>query len=78
MLILLKLLFIASVVGTLWASPRYRHMSRQLDEATLSSIRRMMWAAEESGFPPEIVPLLIGLLALSFATSAIATTLFGR
>jgi hypothetical protein len=78
MLLLMKILLIASAVGTLWASPHYRAMSRRLDEAALGSIRQMMWAAEESGFPPILVPLLIGLTALSFVISAVATEAFGR
>ena len=71
--ILLKVLFIASAVGTLWSSTTFRNMSRELDNSALTSIRRMMNAAEESGFPPAIVPLLIILTALSFMISAVVT-----
>ena len=76
--ILLKILFISSAVATLWTSTRFRNMSRELDQSALNSIKRMMAAAEESGFPPLIVPLLIGLTALSFVISAAVTGAVGR
>jgi hypothetical protein len=75
---LLKLLLIAAIVGILWSSARFRNMSRELDNSALISIRRMMVAAEECGFPAEIVPLLIILTALSFVISAVVTAGVGR
>jgi hypothetical protein len=71
--IVVKLLFVAAAVGALRTVPQFRRMSRELDQAAINSIKRMMDAAEESGFPPELVPLLIGLTALSFAVSSLLT-----
>ena len=76
--LLLKVLLVAAVVTTLWLSDRYRNMSRSLDRAALGAIRRMMGAAEESGYPPETVPLLILFTLLSFFASVAATGVFGR
>jgi len=73
MVILLKLLIIFAVVGTLRTSARFRHMSRELDEAAMSSLKQMMHSAEESGFPPELIPLLILLTALCFMLSTAFT-----
>ena len=71
--LLLKVLFIASAVVTLWTLTWFRNMSRTLDQSTLNSIKRMMAAAEESGYPPVVVPLLIGLTTLSFVISVVVT-----
>ena len=75
---LLKVLFIASAIATLWTSTRFRNMSRTLDQSALNSIKRLMVVAEESGYPPVVVPLLIGLTTLSFVISAVVTTAGGR
>jgi hypothetical protein len=75
---LVKFMFIAAVIGALHTVPQFRKMSRELDQSALNSLKKMMDSAEESGFPPEIVPLLIGLTALSFAVSGVLTTAFGR
>ena len=76
--LLLKVLLVAAVVATLWLSDRYRNMSRSLDRAAIGAIRRMMGAAEESGYPPEMVPLLILFTLLSFFVSVAVTPVFGR
>ena len=76
--LLLKVLFITSAVTTLWTSTRFRNMSRELDQSTLNSIKRAMAAAEESGYPPVVVPLLIALTTLSFVIFAVVTMPGGR
>jgi hypothetical protein len=70
-----KALIIACVVGMLRSSKRFQSMSRELDESAISALRRIMNAADESGFPPESVPLLMLLTALVFM--ALAVTMGG-
>lgn len=71
MLTLMKFLIIACVVGMLRTSGRFQAMSRELDESALSALKRAMSAAEESGFHPETIPLLMLLTALAFIYAAI-------
>ena len=78
MIVLLKLLVIVSVVAVLRSSEKFRTMSRELDEAALVSLRKIVRATEESGYPPEMIPLLIALSTVSFIAMMAASGLFGR
>ena len=73
----LRLLIAACAVGMLHSSERFRKMSRDVDESVLLALKRFMHAAEESGFPPEVVPLLMLLTVLTFMF-LVATTPGGR
>jgi hypothetical protein len=53
-------------------------MSRELDEQAFSALKRIMNAAEECGYPPQLVPLLMLLTALSFMLSLYFTMAYGR
>lgn len=64
--IALKLVIAASLLGMLRSSERFREMSREVDESVILALKRFMLAAEESGFPPEIVPLLMILTVVTF------------
>jgi len=66
MAVLLKLLIVVAVVSILRSSQRFRTMSRELDEAALDSLQKIMRASEESGYPSELIPLMIALSALMF------------
>ena len=66
MSVLLKLLIVVAVVSILRSSQKFRTMSRELDEAALDSLQKIMRASEESGYPSELVPLLIALSAVMF------------
>ena len=59
MIVLLKLLIVVAVVGLLRSSEKFRRISQEFDEAALVSLQRLVRASEESGYPPETVPLLI-------------------
>ena len=78
MLILSKILIAVAMVGLLRCSSRFRLMSRQLDEQVYAAVRRMMSATEDYGYPPQLIPLLILLTALSFMLSAYVTVPAGR
>jgi hypothetical protein len=78
MIVLLKLLIIVAVVGLLRSSETFKEMSRDLDEAALVSLKRMMRATEESGYPPETILLLMGLTAIAFMAVTAASGVFGR
>ena len=73
----LKLTIIISTVGLLRTSKRFQSMSRDFDESALTAMKRMMGAAEESGLPPETVPLLMLVTVLAFAISGYLTGVFG-
>ena len=75
--ILLRLVMVVCLVGILRSSERFRGMSRTVDESVLIALKKFMHAAEESGLPPEIVPLLLMLTMLVFM-SLIVTTGGGR
>jgi len=64
--IVLKLLVVVSVVGLLRSSKQFRTMSREVDESVMLALKRFMHAAEESGFPPEVVPFLVVVTVLTF------------
>jgi len=48
-------------------------MSREMDERAFAALRRIMRATEESGYPPQLIPLLMLLTALSFMLSMYLT-----
>jgi hypothetical protein len=48
-------------------------MSRELDQQAFAALKRIMRATEESGYPPQLIPLLILLTALSFMLSLYVT-----
>jgi hypothetical protein len=77
-LILSKILIAVSLTGLLRCSARFRQMSTELDEKAFAAVRRAMRATEDYGYPPQLVPLLILLTALSFLLSAYVTTSAGR
>jgi len=77
-LILSKLLMTISLVGLLRCSERFRRMSRETDEVAFTALKRIMRFTEESGYPPQLIPLLILLMALSFWISAYVTMAGGR
>jgi hypothetical protein len=66
MVVLWKLLIVAAVVGLLHTSEKFRTMSREFDESAAVSLKRMMRATEESGYPPETIPFLIVLTTVIF------------
>ena len=76
--LLLKGLIVASVLVALKMSDRFQSMSRDLDNKAIAALKRMMNSAEECGFPPVLVPLLMLLTALTFMLSMSSTTAFGR
>ena len=78
MSVFLKILVIVSVVSVLRSSEKFRTMSRELDEAALVSLKRIVRATEESGYPPEMIPLLIALSTIAFIAMMTASGLFGR
>lgn len=65
-LLLSKAFIILCVVGMLRSTSRFQSMSRELDESAISALKRIMRAAEASGFPPESVPWLMLLTVLAF------------
>jgi hypothetical protein len=72
-LLLAKLLITISVVGLLRTSRRFQSMSRELDELAYAALKRIMNATEESGYPRELIPILMLLTALSFMLSIYVT-----
>ena len=73
MLVLSKILIVTSVVGLLRCSATFRTMSQELDQQAFAALKRIMRATEESGYPPQLIPLLIVLTALSFMLSLYVT-----
>ena len=78
MLILSKILIALALAGLLRCSGRFRRMGRELDEQVLTAIKKIMHVTEEHGYPPQIIPLLLLLTALSFILSAYVTVPAGR
>ena len=78
MIVLLKLLIVVAVVGLLRSSEKFRRMSQEFDEAALVSLQRLVRASEESGYPPETVPLLIALSTITFIAMMIASGFFNH
>jgi|SwirhirootsSR1_FD_contig_31_4401013_length_478_multi_4_in_0_out_0_1 hypothetical protein len=64
MMILLKLVIVVAVVGLLRSLKWFRNLSREMDEAAYTSVRKIMRASEEYGYPPEAGPLFIVVVAL--------------
>jgi hypothetical protein len=77
-LLLYKILLILSVIGILRCSDRFTRMSREFDDEVVTSVRRIMRATEDHGYPPHLIPLLILLTAFSFLLSAYVTGAVGR
>jgi hypothetical protein len=77
-LILSKILISISLVGLVRSSPTFREKSREFDEQAFAALRRIMRVSEDSGFPPQLVPFLIILTAVSFMLSMYVTTAAGR
>jgi hypothetical protein len=67
------MLIAVSLVGLLRCSITFRTMSRELDQQAFAALKRIMRATEESGYPPQLIPLLILLTALSFMLSMYVT-----
>ena len=76
--ILLKLIIVIGVVGTLRSSNSFQSMSRELDDSAMAALRKIMDCAEESGFPPQIIPLLMLLTVLTFMAGLAVTMPGGR
>ena len=76
--VLNELLIVAGVVAILWSFPRFRTMSRELDESVLMALKRIMRVSEDHGYPPTFIPILMLLTAFSFMLSLYVTTLYGR
>ena len=74
MIVLSKILIAISLAGLLRCSAKFRSMSRELDEHAFAALRNMMQATEELGYPPQLVPLLMLLAALSFMLATYVTT----
>ena len=64
MVIILKLLIVVAVVGLLRSLKWFRNMGRELDESAYASVKKLMRASEEYGYPPEAGPLFVVLMAL--------------
>ena len=74
MLILSKILIAVSIAGLLRCSSKFRRMSRELDEQVFSVLKHAMRASEDSGYPSQLIPLLILMTALCFMLCAYVTT----
>jgi phage shock protein PspC (stress-responsive transcriptional regulator) len=76
--VLIKLLIVACVLVLLRTSARFQSMSRELDDRAIAAVKRIMNAAEEYGYPPQLIPLLMLLTALSFMLSMYFTAAYVR
>jgi hypothetical protein len=63
-----------SIAGLLRCSAGFRRMSRELDEQAYGSLKKIMHATEDRGYPRHLVPTLILLTALCFMLSSYITT----
>jgi hypothetical protein len=77
-LIFSKILIVVAVVGLVRCSASFRLMSRQLDEQAFAALRRLMSVTEDCGYPPQLIPLLILLIAISFMAAEYVTMAGGR
>ena len=75
--ILLRLVIGVCLFGLLRSSERFRAISREVDDMVLLAVKRFMHVAEESGFPGEVIPILLMLTVLTFMF-VLATTPGGR
>ena len=73
LLILSKLMIAISLAGLLRCSGKFRSMSRELDEQAFTALQRIMHATEDSGYPPQVVPILMLLTALWYMLSLFVT-----
>ena len=78
MLILSKILIAIALTGLVRCSSTFREKSREFDERALAALKQIMHTTEESGYPPQLIPLLILLTAFSFMLSMYVTTAGGR
>jgi hypothetical protein len=70
-MLFMKIMIVVCVVGMLRCSPRFQNMSRELDDTAIAAMKRLIQTAEESGFPPSTIPILILLTALAFMSIAV-------
>ena len=77
-LVLSKILIIVASVGLMRSSPKIQSMSREMDERAFAALRRIIRATEESGYPPQLIPLLMLLTALTFMLSMYLTGAYVR
>jgi hypothetical protein len=73
-----KMLIVISLTALLRCSSTFRTKSREFDEQAFAALKQAMRVMEDSGYPPQLVPLLILLTALSFMLSLYLTTPAGR
>ena len=78
LVLLSKVFIIVAVVGLMRSSPAIQSMSRDLDERAFAALRRIMRATEDSGYPPNLIPFLMLLTALSFMLSMYVTAGYVR
>jgi len=78
MVVLLKLLIVAAVVGILRSSETFRRKSREFDEAAFVSLKRLVRATEDSGFAPEAIPLFVALTMIVVMAMMMSSGLFSR
>ncbi len=78
MLFLTKVLIIAATVGLMRSLPAIQEMSRDFDERVFAALKRIMRTTEECGYPPQLIPLLIVLTALSFMLSSYVTGAYAQ
>lgn len=76
--VLIKLMIVAGVLVILRTSGRFQSMSREMDDQALAAVKKMMNAAENCGYPPQLVPLLMLLTALTFMLSMYVTEVYVR
>lgn len=75
---LTKVLIVLAVAGLLETSKRFRTMRRNLDEQALLCLKRAVRVAEDYGYPPEAIPMLVLLILLSWMALESLTKLFGH
>lgn len=66
MLTLSKILIVISLTALLRCSGRFRDSSRAFDEQAIATLKQLMSVTENLGYPPQLAPLLILLVALCF------------
>ena len=76
--VVIKLVIIAAAAGILRSFPAFQSMSREMDERAFAALKRLMNATEECGYPPQLIPLLMLLTALSFMLSMYITAPYVR
>jgi hypothetical protein len=76
--VLTEVLILLLVVGLLETSGRFRALRRSLDEHALLSLKRVIRVAEDHGYPPELIPMLMLLILLSWMAMSSLTRAFAR